>query len=231
MAATLNELAVKLQSYIINSQLNDKRNKRGVSKSRYNNLKLSVNTRLQYPNIVVTIGISEATYNIDEGTKTEGSLGPDEAYVYKWICNPYIEPALQEIYIQATELVDLKQEQEELQEELEDELKSVSEGAAGESDIDVRPSRRHKKSLRMLMSNQLPQPETEHNAAASKHRFNEPEEFNGAEMSDNEVYTDENGLEVYNEESLESLAEEAKKSDFMNFIRNSFHTVNKDDKK
>jgi len=43
---TLNELAVRLQSYIINSQLSDKRNRHGVSKSRYNNLKLSINTQL-----------------------------------------------------------------------------------------------------------------------------------------------------------------------------------------
>lgn len=226
---TLNELAVKLQSYIINSQLSDKRNQHGVSKSRYNNLKLSINTTLQYPNIVVSIGISEATYNIEDGTKTDGSLGPDEKYVYKWIGNPYIEPALQELYLAATELVDLKEEQEELQEELqeeyEDKLKSLSEGSAGESDIDVRQPRRKKKSLRsLMMPAQLPQPAADISGEAvkHKHKIGDLESFDESELSENEIYEENQELEVYSEEGLESLADEAKKSDFMDFMRKSF---------
>lgn len=223
--ATLNELAVKLQSYIINTQM-DGRNRRSLNKGRYNNLKLKVNTGLEYPNIVVTIGISEATYNVDAGTKTDGSLGPDEVYVYKWITNPYIAPALKEIYLQATELVNLEEEQEEIKEELEDELKQAAEGQAGESDIDTRPSRRSKKNFRSLMmpvALQHPELEEEKFPTGKKHKNKLGELEEGDEVYENgEVYSENSDLEVYQEQKLESLEEESKKSDFINFIRNSF---------
>ena len=60
--ANLNELATKLQEFIIRSQ-SDAHNGRNFSKSRYNNLKLKISSTLEYPNIIVSIGISEATYN------------------------------------------------------------------------------------------------------------------------------------------------------------------------
>lgn len=224
--ATLNELAVKLQSYIIKAQM-DTRGNRGVSVSRYNNLKLKINPVLQYPNVIITIGISEATYNIEDGTKTDGSLGPDEKYVYKWVSNTYIAPALKEIYLSMTELVDLEDEQEELKEELEEELLSKGEGAAGESDIDTRPSRRSRKNFRsMMMPASYNIPSLDDNSDAAKRKLL------GGDMQsvDDILFPDENeeegteqGLEVYQETKFESLDEVAKSSDFMNFIKNSFH--------
>lgn len=224
---TLNELAIKLQSYIINSQM-DNRNRRTLNKNRYNNLKLKVDTSLQYPNVVVAIGISEATYNVEAGTKTDGSLGPDEVYVYKWISNPYIGPLLKEIYIQATELVNLEEEQEEIKEELEDELKQTAEGQAGESDIDTRPSRRSKKNFRsLMMPAALQHPEIDEDKIPTGKKRKHDILENGELINENgEVYNEESDLEVYQENKLESLAEEAKKSDFINFIRNAFGKKN-----
>jgi len=132
---------------------------------------------------------------------------------------------LQKLYFAATELVDLKEEQEELQEEYADELKSLSEGSAGESDIDVRQPRRKKKSLRSLMMPvHLPQPAADisGDAAKHKHKTGDLESFDESELSENEVYEENQDLEVYSEEGLESLADEAKKSDFMDFMRKSF---------
>lgn len=222
---TLNELAVKLQSFIINSQMNS-RDKRTLNKNRYNNLKLKIDTSLAYANVVVCIGISEATYNIEMGTKTDGSLGPDEVFVYKWISNPYVVPILKEIYLQATELVNLEEEQEDAKEELEDELKQVAEGEAGESDIDVRPSKRSNRNFRKLMmpaAFQHPELEDPKIPTGKKYKYGTGELEEGETIDENgEVYTEDSNLEVYQENKLESLEEEAKKSDFINFIRNSF---------
>lgn len=77
---TLHELATKLQQYIIKSQ-QDAHNSTNMNITKYNNLKLRMETKLHYPNVIISIGISEATFNIKEGTKTDGSLGPDERYV------------------------------------------------------------------------------------------------------------------------------------------------------
>ena len=71
--ATLNELANKLQAFIIEQQV-DPHNLRQLSVHRYNNLKLKI-AQLSYPNIIVCIGISEATYNLEDGSKVDGGLG------------------------------------------------------------------------------------------------------------------------------------------------------------
>ena len=81
---TLHELATKLQKYIIQSQ-EDAHNQTNLNVTKYNNLKLRMETRIHYPNVIVCIGISEATFNIADGTKTDGGLGPDEKYVRKWL--------------------------------------------------------------------------------------------------------------------------------------------------
>lgn len=73
---TLHELAVKLQESIIKQQ-DDAHNSTTLNVTKYNNLKLKMDSRYAYPHVIVTIGISEAVFNIADGTKTDGGLGPD----------------------------------------------------------------------------------------------------------------------------------------------------------
>lgn len=128
---TLHELATKLQQYIIKSQ-QDAHNETNMNISKYNNLKLRMETRLHYPNVIVSIGISEATYNIKEGTKTDGSLGPDERYVRKWLGTSAVIAELKEIYIAMCDFI-----------KAEDENKSIAiEGEADEVKRDA--PRKHK---------------------------------------------------------------------------------------
>ena len=82
---TLNEMAQDLQDYILSSQ-QDAHNSSGFNAYRYNNLKLRMETRIPFPNLVIRIGISEVMYNLKDQSKADGSLGPDERYVKKWIC-------------------------------------------------------------------------------------------------------------------------------------------------
>lgn len=227
----LNDYATKLQTFLIREVQDDGRR---VSKARYNNLKMKISSRLQYPNVIITIGISEATYNIEDGTKTEGSLGPDERYVYKWLSRKEIQPALKELYLQMTELVDLEEEQQELKEELEDEMMGDMEGLAGESKIDDRPSRHSKKNnfRNLMMPSQYLEREEEEKKRRKEGLIRRedavitPLETVSAAY---EEFNEETDLEIYNEQKLESLENLSKQHDLMNFMKGMFARPNKDD--
>lgn len=106
---TLHELATKLQKYIIQSQ-EDAHNQTNLNVTKYNNLKLRMETRIHYPNVIVSIGISEATFNIADGTKTDGGLGPDEKYVRKWLGSSTVIADLKEIFIAMSDLIKAEDE-------------------------------------------------------------------------------------------------------------------------
>ncbi len=106
---TLHELAIKLQDYIIKSQ-SDAHNETNMNVTKYNNLKLRMETTYHYPNVIVCIGISEAIFNIADGTKTDGGLGPDEKYVRKWLGSSTVIADLKEIYIAMSELIKAQDE-------------------------------------------------------------------------------------------------------------------------
>ena len=101
---TLHEMAVKLQESII-AQQEDAHNSTTLNVTKYNNLKLKMSTKYTYPHVIITIGISEAIFNIADGTKTDGGLGPDEKYVKKWLGTSTVIADLKEIYISVGELV------------------------------------------------------------------------------------------------------------------------------
>ena len=137
---TLHELATKLQQYIIKSQ-QDAHNSTNMNITKYNNLKLRMETKLHYPNIIITIGISEATFNIKEGTKTDGSLGPDERYVKKWLGGSSVISDLKEIYIAMSDLI-----------KAEDENKAIAlEGEADEAKKDTPRKQKFKELLTTAM--------------------------------------------------------------------------------
>ncbi|MCM1338353.1 MAG: hypothetical protein NC191_01620 [Muribaculaceae bacterium] len=101
---TLHEMATKLQTFIIKAQ-EDAHNQANLSIAKYNNLKLKIESKYHFPNVVVCIGISEAVFNIKEGTKVDGGLGPDEKHVRKWLGNSTTISDLNEIWLSMSELI------------------------------------------------------------------------------------------------------------------------------
>lgn len=99
MAVTLNEMANKLQAYIIDSQSDAHSSSAlNLNLSKYNNIKLAMDETVRYPHIIIRIGISEATYSIRDAIRNDGGLGPDEKYVHKWLGNYSVMTELTEIY-------------------------------------------------------------------------------------------------------------------------------------
>lgn len=139
---TLHELAVKLQTHIIKSQ-EDAHNSTNMNITKYNNLKLRMETRLHFPNVIVCIGISEATFNIADGTKTDGGLGPDEKYVRKWLGSSTVIADLKEIWVAMSALI-----------KPEDENKAIA--IEGEADEAKKDAPRKKNKLRSLIDMTAP---------------------------------------------------------------------------
>lgn len=84
MSKTLNELAAELKSVIIEQQ-SDAHNKANLRPERYNNLKLVMDVAANsQPHVIIKLAMSEAEYNLKTGEKTNGGLGPDERYVFRW---------------------------------------------------------------------------------------------------------------------------------------------------
>ncbi len=99
MTVTLNEMANKLQSYIIDSQSDaHSSSNANLNLAKYNNIKLAMDETVRFPHIIIRIGISEAIYGLRDGVRSEGGLGPDEKYVHKWLGNYAVISELTEIY-------------------------------------------------------------------------------------------------------------------------------------
>ena len=98
MAKTLNELAGDLKDLIIELQ-SDAHNKGNLRVERYNNLKLSMDVSINSsPQVVINIAMSEAIFNVKKKKKINGSLGPDERYVLRWLSKSGTLEALQEAW-------------------------------------------------------------------------------------------------------------------------------------
>lgn len=102
MAKTMNELSADLKNFLFEAQ-SDAHNSGGVQKHRYNNLKVQIaDPRLnKTPQIIVTIGISEASFNILTGEKVSGGLGPEERYIFRWFERGSIKEELKDAYSRA----------------------------------------------------------------------------------------------------------------------------------
>lgn len=139
---TLHELAIKLQESIIKQQ-EDSHNSANLNVTKYNNLKIKMDTRYSYPHAIICIGISEAVFNIAEGTKTDGGLGPDEKYVKKWLGNSTVISDLKEIWISLGELVKAEEQDKAVKQE-------------GEADEVKRDAPKKKKRFRNLLDMSMP---------------------------------------------------------------------------
>lgn len=99
MAKTLNELASELKEAILDAQ-SDAHNKGNIKIARYNNLKLTMDSGgTSSPQVVISLAMSEATFDLKTGEKINGSLGPDERYVLKWLGKTNTLPALNECWL------------------------------------------------------------------------------------------------------------------------------------
>ena len=89
MGKSLNQLAQELKKLILdaNSGTSDK----SFQPEKYNNLKMSMDVVQEpTPHVRISIGISEALYNIKKKKKMEGSLGQNERYVQRWFNKPNV---------------------------------------------------------------------------------------------------------------------------------------------
>lgn len=213
--ATLNELANKLQVYIIEQQV-DPHNVRQLNVHKYNNLKLKI-AQLSYANVVVCIGISEATYNLEDGTKVDGGLGQDERYVLKWIRRPGIIDNLKQLYFELTELVSLEEEVMMEKQDLE--------GAADEAKVDIRMPKRKKVSL----PKDSPLQEFEYDPQQDEKVKEEYEHsYNNPSISKLQRYEEASDLEVYKGPGiLKTLQEVVATFDLNEFLAGKYKSSQK----
>lgn len=85
MAKTLSELSRGLKEFLVEIQ-SDAHSAGSVKSYRYNNLKIEIPDArtAKTPQVVITVGMSEAAFNIITGEKISGGLGPDERYIIRW---------------------------------------------------------------------------------------------------------------------------------------------------
>lgn len=102
MAKTLNELSNELKEFLIESQ-SDAHNIGNIKKHRYNNLKIDIADprTTKTPQVIVSIGMSSASFNLITNEKITGGLGPEERYVLRWFDRGYNKEELKDAYRRA----------------------------------------------------------------------------------------------------------------------------------
>lgn len=195
---TLHEMAVKLQESIIKQQ-DDAHNSTTLNVNKYNNLKLKMSTKFAYPHVIVTIGISEAVYNIAECTKTDGGLGPDEKYVRKWLGSSTVAADLKEIYIELSGLIKAEEESREISQE-------------GEADEVKRDAPRKKHAFKNLLEGTIPMMEE-----APENENPDDQMISLQEEMQNKIHSPHT-----QEESREVETAETVKKDLKNFLKSMF---------
>ncbi len=214
---TLNELANKLQTYIIEQQV-DPHNVRQLNIHKYNNLKLKI-AQLSYPNVVICIGISEATYNLEDGTKVDGGLGQDERYVLKWLRRGPVIDNLKHLYYELTDLVSLEEEVMMEKQDLE--------GAAEEAKLDIKMPKR-----KVTLPKDSPLQEYEYDPQQDQKTKEEYEQsINNPDIPKLQRYEDASDLEVYKGPGLlKTLQEAIAIFDLNEFLAGKYKSQKKDDK-
>lgn len=89
-------MADSLKEFITDNQSE----KSGSSNNpKYNNLKLDMDiVKDKNPHIIINVGMSEGIFNLKSCEKINGSLGPDERYVQKWLNKSSVIEDLQAIW-------------------------------------------------------------------------------------------------------------------------------------
>ena len=98
MSIEFHLLEESLKDFLVSEQ-SDSYNARNMNVPKYNNLKISMNARQNStPHIIITIGISEAMYNLNNSEKMSGGLGSDERYIRKWLDKSFLKASIQEAW-------------------------------------------------------------------------------------------------------------------------------------
>lgn len=213
---TLNELANKLQTFIIEQQV-DPHNVRQLNIHKYNNLKLKI-AQLSYPNVVICIGISEATYNLEDGTKVDGGLGQDERYVLKWLRKGPVIDNLKQLYYELTDLVSLEEEVMMEKQDLE--------GAADEAKIDIKMPKR-----KVTLPKDSPLQEYEYDPQQDlKTKEEYVRSINNPSIPKLQRYEEASDMEVYKGPGLlKTLQEAIAVFDLNEFLAGKYKSKKKDD--
>lgn len=97
MVRSLNELSNNLRDYIVEHE-QPKHSSGSYTMQRLNNLKLEMADLDSDPSVVILIAISQAKYSLKTGDKLDGSLGPEEKHINKWMHKILVLEALNDIW-------------------------------------------------------------------------------------------------------------------------------------
>ena len=90
----ISKFSNSLTEFLVNAMADRHSEARHIAQ-RLNNLKVYMDPlKITEPHFFVSIGISEACFNIDTGKKMDGSLGPEDGYVSRWASRSNIASAL-----------------------------------------------------------------------------------------------------------------------------------------
>ena len=107
----ISKFSNSLIEYLINAMADRHSEVRYIAQ-RLNNLKIFMDPFKQSePHFFVSIGISEACYDIETGRKIDGSLGPEDSYVSRWAMRSNINGELKNYW---KKLLEMTKEEEEL---------------------------------------------------------------------------------------------------------------------
>ena len=96
--ATFKDMEDSLKAFLVQEQ-SDAHNVKNVNIAKYNNIKITMDpSKNSLPHITIRISISEATYSLNDFTKSNGGLGYEERFVIKWFGRYGIKEKLTELW-------------------------------------------------------------------------------------------------------------------------------------
>ena len=96
--ATFKDMEDSLKKFMLQEQ-SDAHNVKTMNAAKYNNIKIWMDpTKNQQPHIIIRISISEATYSLNDFSRTNGGLGYEERFVLKWFGRYGIKEKLTELW-------------------------------------------------------------------------------------------------------------------------------------
>ena len=96
--ATIKDVEDNLKTFLIQEQ-SDAHSARNINVAKYNNIKISMDpSKNALPHVTIRISISEATYSLDNFSKSNGGLGYEERLVLKWFNRYGVKEKLNEIW-------------------------------------------------------------------------------------------------------------------------------------
>lgn len=96
--ATFKDMEDSLKKFMLQEQ-SDAHNVKTMNAAKYNNIKIWMDpAKNQQPHIIIRISISEATYSLNDFSRTNGGLGYEERFVLKWFGRYGIKEKLTELW-------------------------------------------------------------------------------------------------------------------------------------